>query len=104
MSVAAQKLHLSQSSVSGMLARLREHYGDQLLDYRVGIWSEQCQTARKRDPVSASKRDPLFEIRQTVVGSALRWVRWRSGVARPEAHPAQVRSEARVRVAVNCGF
>ncbi|MGF7203734.1 hypothetical protein GGQ82_002809, partial [Sphingobium olei] len=31
-----------------------------------------CQTARKRDPVSASKRDPLFEIRRTVVGSALR--------------------------------
>jgi DNA-binding transcriptional LysR family regulator len=31
-SVAAQKLHLSQSSVSGMLSRLREHYGDQLLE------------------------------------------------------------------------
>ncbi len=31
-SVAAQKLNLSQSSVSGMLSRLREHYGDQLLE------------------------------------------------------------------------
>ena len=39
------------------------------------------------------KRDPLFEIIETVVSYALRWVRWRSGVARPEAHPAQVGSE-----------
>lgn len=70
----------------------------------IARFADLCQTARKRDPVSALKRDPLFEIRQTVVGSALRWVRWRSGVARPEAHPAQVRSEARVRVAANCGF
>ncbi len=63
-----------------------------------------CQTARKRDPVSASKRDPLFEFEQRVVGDALRRVRWRTGVARPEAHPAQVGSEDGVRVAANCGF
>lgn len=31
-SVAAQKLNLSQSSLSGMLSRLREHFGDQLLE------------------------------------------------------------------------
>ncbi len=31
-SVAARKLHLSQSAMSGNLARLREHYGDPILE------------------------------------------------------------------------
>ncbi|QDC40014.1 tyrosine-type recombinase/integrase [Sphingobium fuliginis] len=75
---------------------------------RTAIWTEfegiDCQTARKRDPVSALKRDPLSGIERRVVGSALRCARRRSGVARPEARTAQVGFEDGVRVATNCGF
>uniref|UniRef100_UPI0035AECE42 class I SAM-dependent methyltransferase n=1 Tax=Sphingopyxis sp. TaxID=1908224 RepID=UPI0035AECE42 len=44
-----------------------------------------CQTAFKRDPRSASKRDPLFGYDAGLLKMALRCVRRRAGVARPEA-------------------
>lgn len=50
-SVAAQKLHLSQSSLSGMLGRLREHFGDQLL--------EASGRSMVRTPFADSLLEPL---------------------------------------------
>ncbi|MBB5708696.1 RNA polymerase sigma factor, partial [Sphingopyxis panaciterrulae] len=47
-----------------------------------------CQTAFKRDPRSASKRDPLFGYDVGLLKMALRCARRRAGVARPEARAA----------------
>ena len=63
-----------------------------------------CQTAFKRDPRSASKRDPLFGYDAGLLKMALRCVRRRAGVARPEARAAQDRFLKAPKVAVSCGF
>jgi hypothetical protein len=63
-----------------------------------------CQSARKRDPRSASKRDPLLGYDDGLLRMALRCVRRRAGVARPEAHAAQDRFLKAPKVAVSCGF
>lgn len=57
-SVAAQKLHLSQSSLSGMLSRLREHFGDQLL--------EASGRSMVRTPFADSLIDPLNEAMEHI--------------------------------------
>jgi len=44
---------------------------------------DHCQTAFKRDPRSASKRDPLFGYDVGLLRKALRCVRRRAGVASP---------------------
>ena len=66
--------------------------------------SHYCQTAFKRDPRSASKRDPLFGYDAGLLKMALRCVRRRAGVARPEARAAQDRFLKAPKVAVSCGF
>lgn len=55
---AGEKLLRSQSTVSGVLARLREQFGDELL---VQIGREMVPTARGRE-LAAEVRDLLMQI------------------------------------------
>ena len=57
-SVAARKMHLSQSSMSGNLARLREHFGDPILD----LSGRQMV----RTPFGESLMEPLQEAMELI--------------------------------------
>jgi hypothetical protein len=82
-----------------------EQYRD-ILKAHGGVWSakdlneEGCQSARKRDPRSASNRDPLMRMRDFPS------LRRREGGARPEAQAGKVvrRFSGAAPEAVSCGF
>jgi len=77
-----------------------EHYNHQRYHESLSNVSNGAQTG----PRIGVEEGPPFEIERRGVEDALGWVRRRSGVARPEAHPAQVRSQDGMGVAANCGF
>jgi len=59
---AAERLHLSQSAMSGALARLREHFHDELL---AQVGRRMVPTALG-DSLRASVRDLLLQIQSTI--------------------------------------
>jgi DNA-binding transcriptional LysR family regulator len=65
-SAAGRKLHLSQSAMSGALARLREHFGDPLL-VQVGRRMQPTPHARE---LAATVRSILVQIDATLSGQA----------------------------------
>jgi len=50
--------------------------------------SDTLSNGAQTGPPIGVEEGPLFDIVETVVGDTPRWVRWRPGVARQEAHPA----------------
>lgn len=65
-SAAGRKLHLSQSAMSGALARLREHFGDPLL-VQVGRRMQPTPHARE---LAATVRSILVQIDASLSGQA----------------------------------
>ncbi|MFT3905606.1 MAG: LysR family transcriptional regulator [Steroidobacteraceae bacterium] len=66
-SVAAERLNLSQSATSGALARLRQYFGDELL---INVNGRQMQLTPRGRQLRTPVRNVLLQIRATVTDQA----------------------------------